>query len=148
VFILRTLTTWHCPQSNAAAAARQAAIYDRYLLPTTPTAANLQQRFAAVRLRWGDIHTDRQRGGHRTVTYRSCSTYYAGSASNVMPLTTSLHALIIFSVSAIIFFRAFFLHLVSEVLYNVSQKKQDTKILSITCHIYRFSKFFRWQTQL
>jgi len=51
VFILRTLTTWHCPQSNAAAAARQAAIYDRYLLPTTPTAANLQQRFAAVRLR-------------------------------------------------------------------------------------------------
>jgi len=35
----RTLTTWHCPHSPAAAAAS-----DRYLLPAEPTAANLQQR--------------------------------------------------------------------------------------------------------
>ena len=36
---LRTLTTWHCSHSPAAAAA-----IDRYLLPAGPTAANLQQR--------------------------------------------------------------------------------------------------------
>jgi len=40
---LRTLTTWHCPHSPAAAAA-----IDRYLLPAGPTAANLQQRRAAT----------------------------------------------------------------------------------------------------
>ena len=35
----RTLTTWHCPHSHAAAAP-----IDRYLLPAGPSAANLQQR--------------------------------------------------------------------------------------------------------
>ena len=39
---LRTLTTWHCPHSPAAAAA-----IHRYLLPAGPTAANL--RFAISR---------------------------------------------------------------------------------------------------
>jgi len=40
---LRTLTTWHCPHSPAAAAS-----IDRYLLSVWPTAANLQQRRAAA----------------------------------------------------------------------------------------------------
>jgi len=40
---LRTLTTWHCPRSSAAAAA-----IDLYLMPAGHTAANLQQRRVAA----------------------------------------------------------------------------------------------------
>ena len=59
----RTLTAWHYPHSPAArrAAVRRAAI-DRYLLPTGPTAANVQQRVSCCGAMVG--HTDGQAPGY------------------------------------------------------------------------------------
>ena len=72
VQLLRTLTTWHCPHSSAAAAA-----VDRYHLPAGPTAANLQQPGLLL---WTHAGTDRRTD---TVPFdRPCSAYYARSANN------------------------------------------------------------------
>jgi len=57
---LRTLTTWHCPHSPAAAAA-----IVRDLVPAGPTAANLQQRVCCCGPRLEQ--TDGDADGHRTV---------------------------------------------------------------------------------
>ena len=67
---LRTLTTWHCPHSPAAATA-----IDTFC-PPGPQQQTCNSGFAAMDLCW-----DRQMDGHRTVS-QTCSTYYAGSAKN------------------------------------------------------------------
>ena len=53
VQLLRTLTTWHCPHSPAAAAT-----IDWHLLPAGPTAANLQRRVCICYLQLAHAGTD------------------------------------------------------------------------------------------
>ena len=85
---LRTLTTWYCPHSSAAAAE-----IDRHLLPTGHKAANRPHAAEAG-------ERDRQTG-RRTDTvpfHKPYSAYYAGSASEVTTLLryTNLFIIIIF----------------------------------------------------
>ena len=71
----RTLTTWHCPHSHAAAAP-----IDRYLLPAGPSAANLQQRVCCR----GSVLGQTDRRTDTVPLHRPRSAYYAGSANDEM----------------------------------------------------------------
>ena len=89
---LRTLTTWHCPHLPTTAAA-----IDRFLLPTGPTAANLQQRVCCC----GPMLGQTSPADRRTDTvpfHRPCSTYYAYSANksafSLVTLLSTLHLLL------------------------------------------------------
>jgi len=89
---LRTLTTWHCPHLPTTAAA-----IDRFLLPTGPTAANLQQRVCCC----GPMLGQTSPADRRTDTvpiHRLCSTYYAYSANksafSLVTLLSTLHLLL------------------------------------------------------
>jgi len=83
---LRTLTTWHCPHSPAAAAA-----IDRYLLPPGPQQQTCNNAFAAVGPCW-DRQTER-----RTDTvpfHRPCSAFYAECANEFAYLLKGLTLLV------------------------------------------------------
>ena len=77
---LRTLITWHCPHSPAAAVAT-----DQYILPAGSTAANLQQQGECAQCQvcccapmLGQTY-----GQTDTVPFHTlCSEYCAGSANN------------------------------------------------------------------
>jgi len=83
---LRTLTTWHCPHSPAAAAA-----IDRYLLPPGPQQQTCNNAFAAVGPCW-NRQTER-----RTDTvpfHRPCSAFYAECANEFAYLLKGLTLLV------------------------------------------------------
>ena len=76
----RTLTTWHCPHSPAAAVATH-----QYILPAGPTAANLQPQGACGQCQVCCCGPMLGQTYGRTDTvpfHRPCSEYYAGSADN------------------------------------------------------------------
>jgi len=74
---LRTLTTWHCPHSPAACRCCRASALQHRRSRSPAARVHSSSGFAVVGPCW-----DRQTDGHRTVTYRSCFAYYAGSADN------------------------------------------------------------------
>jgi len=71
VQLLRTLTTWHCPQPAASRRAAvsvplrrpAAAAIDQYLLPAGPTAANPPAAALLMLLLWAHAGTDRRTDG-------------------------------------------------------------------------------------
>jgi len=84
---LRTLTTWHCPHSPAAAAERRLCS-NRSISPTRRAhSSKPAARCCSGRMGQRDGQTDRQTDRHRTVTQTALRIYYAGSANNTATCT-------------------------------------------------------------